>query len=271
MGGPPPSRVPPPFDPPIPPGVAALDVQRAIFEQLRDDARRRGEPLTNTQAGPPARQTMNEFLRAIPEAQREGMRFQFLSFAGGEGAVADFDSADQFTRFQNSRGFGEALGGGGGGGGGGAVGRTQFESERLVDEANARLLQERALTESFVRELQRQQAGTEAQNRVQSQLELLQVTDQLADARRKAAVEALLAAAPFMVNPGPQFTPGFEPGGPGQQLGSLLGANVPNQMLPTATLPLNELANPPLAAPPSLIAEQLNPGLTAPGTPQIPF
>ena len=96
-------------------------------------------------------------------------------------------------------------------------------------------------------------------SRVTTMFELLQTTDQLADARRQIAVQSLSDGTAFLVNPGPQFTPGFEPFGAAEQLGSVLGADVPNQMLPTAELPLNELANPPLAAPPSAITEALGP------------
>ncbi len=156
-------------------------------------------------------------------------------------------------------------------GGGGAVGRTQFESERALDVATAQLRDQQAQTEAFVRENQRQQAASQAMDRVTSMFDLLQTTDQLADARRQNAVQALIQAAPFMVDPSQQFAPGFEPGGVGEVLGGLLGANVPNQILPTAELPLQELANPQLAAPPSAITEALNPMLAAPGQPQIPF
>lgn len=259
----------PRFELPTGPGITLEDLQLAIFDVQREAGTldQRSPDQRRAAEGPLQRQTMNDFLRAIPSEQGPGMEFQFQSWAAANGEVADFNDADQFSRFQAEfSGFGPDTGGGGG-----AVGRTEFESERLLNEANAQLAQQRAATEAFVRENQRQQAATQAQDRVGQKLELLQMTDQLADLRREAAVNALIQAAPFMVNPGQQFTPGFEPGGVGQRLGGLLGANVPNQQLPTAQLPLNELANPQLAAPPSLIAQQLDPGLQAQGTPQIPF
>lgn len=252
-----PRRTIPPID------VSAEDLQGAIFEELAQDL-----PAEEVQA---SRLTMNEFVRGIPEnaVGKDGLPVrdtwirQFQAWASGNFEVADFNDTDQFSRFQR-----EVFGFGADGGGGG---RTQFESERALDEARAQLAQEQALTEAFVRENQRQQAANAAQERVKDKLDLLQLHDQLGDSRRQAAVQALIAAAPFLTSPGQQFTPGLEPFGIAEQLGARVGFDAPNQMLPTATLPLNELANPQLAAPPSLIAEQLNPGLTAPGQPQIPF
>ena len=74
-----------------------------------------------------------------------------------------------------------------------------------------------------------QLAETQRQNaydRVADRLRLLQSTDQLLDARRENALAALLQAAPLMVAPGTEFTPGFEPGGPAMQLSNLIGANL---------------------------------------------
>lgn len=122
----------------------------------------------------------------------------------------------------------------------GGVGRTQFPSEAALDFAQAGLANQRAASEAF--------------NRARDKWDLLQATDQLADARRQAATDALTQLLPFMVDPSMQFAPGFEPGGVGPELGNLLGANVPPQRLPTAEVPLSELANPPLAAPPEAIS-----------------
>ncbi len=122
----------------------------------------------------------------------------------------------------------------------GPAGRTQFPSEAALDFATANLADQRAASEAF--------------NRARDKWDLLQATDQLADARRQAATAALTELLPFMVSPGTQFTPGFEPGGVGPELGNLLGANVPPQRLPTTEVPLSGLANPPLAAPPEAIS-----------------
>lgn len=151
----------------------------------------------------------------------------------------------------------------------GGGGRTQFESERALDLATAALREEQAQTEAFQREALREQAASQAFERAKDKQDLLLATDQLADARREAATQALMDALPFLVSPDQQFTPGFEPFGVGPQLGNLLGANVPPRELPTAELPLQELANPPLAASPAGISAGLDPFLTAPGVPQI--
>lgn len=183
----------------------------------------------------------------------------FYAWAMAQGLVAD-PNDPELSRAYLSEILGMDEGAAGGGAGGG--GRTMFPEE-------LELLRQQALTETYQRELLRQRAGTEAFNRARDKWDLLQATDQLADARRRAATEALIDALPYMVNPGQQYTPGFEPFGAGQELGNLLGANVPIQQLPTAELPLNELANPPLAAPGQDIAAGLEPFLGAPGTPQI--
>lgn len=51
-------------------------------------------------------------------------------------------------------------------------------------------------------------------------------------------VQALIGAAPFMVNPDQEFFPGQQPGGPGQELARLLGVGFEPQRIPTAPLPL---------------------------------
>ena len=259
---------PVPTPPPPPPFPSAIDFQQAAFELSSEEAGLRNRP--GVDGGDPRRTitaiTMNEWLNSLPTSDIKEWEADFIAWASFQPeGVADFNDTEQAARFLAER-FAESPTGGGG-----AVGRTQFESERLVDVATAQLRQQQAQTEAFIRENQRQQAASQAQDRVTSMFELLQTTDQLADARREIAVQSLISALPFLVNPGEQSTPGFEPFGAAERLGSLLGADIPNQMLPTAELPLNELANPPLAAPPSAITEQLNPLLEAPGQPQIPF
>ena len=91
-------------------------------------------------------------------------------------------------------------------------------------------------------------------DRVQDRLRLLQATDQLLDARRENAMSALLEAAPLMVQPGTEFTPGFEPGGPAMQLSGLIGANLQPQQMPTAELPLGDF----LGEPRSVTPESVN-------------
>ncbi len=219
------------------------------------------------QAGQPGFQptTMDDLLALEADPViRENLLREFNFWALTNGLPADTSSLELTTAFMQARAGEEPAGPG-------AVGRTQFESERALDVATAQLRDQQAQTEAFVRENQRQQAQSTAMERVTSMFDLLQTTDQLADARRQNAVQALISAAPFMVDPSQQFSPGFEPGGVGEILGGLLGANVPNQILPTAELPLQELANPQLAAPPSAITEALNPMLAAPGQPQIPL
>lgn len=107
-----------------------------------------------------------------------------------------------------------------------------------------------------------QLAETQRQNayeRVSDRLRLLMATDQLQDARRENAMSALLQAAPLLVNPGTEFAPGFEPGGPAMQLSNLIGANVTPTRLPTANLPIGDFAN----APPAVTPETINRDLAA--------
>jgi hypothetical protein len=124
----------------------------------------------------------------------------------------------------------------------GAAGRTMFPEESA-------LLQEQAKTQAF--------------SRARDRMLLMQATDQLLDARRESAMDAMIAAAPFMVAPGTEFTPGLEPGGAGVELGQLLGANVQPQRLPTVELPINELVNAPISAGQQQIDEALLPLLNA--------
>ncbi len=279
-----PSQTPTPPDPrrvqqiSLPPGVSAVDLQQAFFELAAEEQGLRGGALgggQQTAGGAPTRQTMNEFIRSIPpeEVTRDGINAreawirQFNAWAGANRIAPDFDSAGLFSQFQaDTGGFDTANGGGG---------RVQFESERALDVATALLREEQARTEASQRAALAEQTRSEAMSRVSTMFDLLQTTDQLADARRQIAVQSLIQAAPFLAPPGAEFSPGFEPGGLGEVLGNLLGANVPNQMLPTAELPLNELANPQLAAPPSAIAESLDPFLApvanGAGTPQMLF
>jgi hypothetical protein len=233
-----------------------------LFGRILGD---RGAPTGDGGGGEPPFPTMNE-LPGDKRVDEDDIR-TFALYIKDQGGIPDLDDPEQaraFMTFASGVFFEEPAAGGG------AAGRTQFESERLLDLANVQLAEERARSEAFAREESRQRAGSEAFNRVKSKMDLLNLTDQLADARRESAVDSLIAALPFMVNPGTEFTPGFEPFGVGQELGSLLGANVPTQQLPTAQLPLQELANPLLALQPESISEGLDPLLTAPGTPQIP-
>lgn len=94
-------------------------------------------------------------------------------------------------------------------------------------------------------------------NRVQDKLRLLMATDDLQESRRENVIFALLEAAPLMVAPGTEFSPGFEPGGPAMQLSNLIGANLQPQQLPTFELPLEEFQDAPTTVNPSLIEQQL--------------
>ena len=102
-------------------------------------------------------------------------------------------------------------------------------------------------------------------NRARDRMMLMQATDQLADARRESAMNAMIAAAPFMVDPGMEFFPGGEPGGLAVQLGARLGGagSVQPQRIPTAELPLNQLVNAPVSASPTAIDEALLPLLNS--------
>jgi hypothetical protein len=102
-------------------------------------------------------------------------------------------------------------------------------------------------------EMQRQGAF----DRVTDRLKLLQATDQLVDARRENAMSALLQAAPLMVAPGTEFSPGFEPGGPAMQLSDLIGANLQPSPMPTAELPLGDFLNEPRSVTPEMIGRDL--------------
>ena len=94
-------------------------------------------------------------------------------------------------------------------------------------------------------------------NRVYDKIRLLSATDDLQEARRENVMAAMLEAAPMMVNPGTEFTPGFEPGGPAMQLSNLIGANLQPQPMPTFELPVQEMLNAPTAVTPGLIEQQL--------------
>lgn len=105
-----------------------------------------------------------------------------------------------------------------------------------------------------------QLAETQRQNafdRVTDKIRLLSATDDLQESRRENAMFALLDAAPLLVNPGTEFTPGFEPGGVAIQLSNLIGANLEPQRLPTAELPIADFLNAPTTVTPSLIEMQL--------------
>lgn len=174
----------------------------------------------------------------------------FYAWALSQGVVGDPNDPDLSRAYVNEiLGTDQPAGGG--------AGRTIFPSEVEANLASAELARQRAQSEVQQRQLLEQQSATSAFSRARDKFVLMQTADQLADARREAATEALIAALPFMVNAGQQFTPGFEPGGAGPALGSLLGADVPARQLPTAELPLNELANPPLSAPPEAISAGL--------------
>ena len=158
-----------------------------------------------------------------------------------------------------------------------SAGRTQFPSEAEADYAGAeRARAEAALTRDAVvtqqqnRELalmqmllEKQQAEEEkkqnAFERVRDKQTLLQTTQQLADARREAVVQAMLQAAPFMVSESTRYTPGLEPSGAGSQLGRMLGVNVPAQEMPRQTLPLNAMLNAPQPVTPETIGRDLSP------------
>ena len=148
--------------------------------------------------------------------------------------------------------------------GGGGGGRTLFPEE-------SRLMQEQALSERFGRAMdQATFQETQRQNaheRVSDRLRLLQATDQLLDERRRGAISAMIEAAPFFVGPEQRFMPGLEPGGVGQTLGGLLGADVQPFEIPRHELPLQQMVDAPLAAGPQQIDEQLAALLNAP---QIP-
>ena len=94
-------------------------------------------------------------------------------------------------------------------------------------------------------------------DRVQDRLRLLQATDQLLDARRENAMSALIQAAPLMVQPGTEFAPGFEPGGPSMQLSNLIGANLLSQQMPTAELPLGDFLDEPRSVTPETVNRDL--------------
>ena len=105
-----------------------------------------------------------------------------------------------------------------------------------------------------------QLAETQRQNafdRVTDKIRLLSATDDLQESRRENAMFALLQAAPLLVNPGTEFTPGFEPGGVAIQLSNLIGANLEPQRLPTAELPIADFLNAPTTVTPELIEMQL--------------
>ncbi len=92
-------------------------------------------------------------------------------------------------------------------------------------------------------------------NRARDRMALMQATDQLADARRESAIDAMIAAAPFMIDPGMEFFPGEEPGGLGAQLDQRLGGAgaVQPGRIPQVEVPLNQLVNAPMSAGPEQI------------------
>lgn len=129
------------------------------------------------------------------------------------------------------------------------------QQDRRMAEISAQLAQQQF-------QLQQQQFQEQLKqnefNRAADKMTIAQTTQQLADARRENAVDAMLRAAPFMTQPGTTF-PHRAEGGPGQALGQLLGVNVAPTKIPTATLPLNRMVNAPQGAPLDQIEQQLGP------------
>ena len=137
---------------------------------------------------------------------------------------------------------------------GGGSGRSLFPQE-------AALLNERAISERFGRDLDRQtfqeNQRESAFGRAVDRMRLMQATDQLLDARRESAMDAAIAALPFMVPEGTEFFPGEEPGGLGSQLDILLGGQPRPREMPTMELPLQEMVGAPMQAGPEEIDEAL--------------
>ncbi len=102
-------------------------------------------------------------------------------------------------------------------------------------------------------------------DRARDRMRLLQATDELLDARRESAIDAMIAAAPFMIDPGMEFFPGEEPGGLGAQLDQRLGGAgaVQPGRIPQVELPLNQLVNAPVSAGPEAIDQALLPLLNS--------
>ncbi len=134
----------------------------------------------------------------------------------------------------------------------GSAGRTQFASEQALDMAQVAAMQfESALGKAEFQESQRQNTIENAMNRMQ----LMQTTDELADARRENAMTAMQAALPFMTSPG--IMANLENSNAALQQ-SFCEPIVPLD-LPTTTLPINEIANPNLAGGPQQIDDALLP------------
>ncbi len=134
-------------------------------------------------------------------------------------------------------------------------------------DANASLLEETEKNQAGIRELNRQNAAQLAFQRAEAALDLQQEAQRLADARRQIAVDALLRAQPYIVDPNIQYNPGFEPFGPAQAAATSLGAGNVTTPATTFQLPLNDILNSPSVTPGQISAD-LDPLLRAPGDPQ---
>ena len=124
-----------------------------------------------------------------------------------------------------------------------ASNRIEFPSERGLREAQT-------TRSGVLNEVDRGQlAENVKQGAFNRPLSLANLQEGQANRRssnQQAAVQALIQALPFTGNPGQEFAPGFQPGGPASTLSSILGTGFqPARMGPSTTLSLNQLANQP--------------------------
>ena len=124
------------------------------------------------------------------------------------------------------------------------------------------LVKQRGISEIFNQALTEQQVKSEESERQISQatarLGALRDFEDTRLNRQQVALNALIQAAPFLVGPEDQFFPGLEPGGAGQVLGDLLGADVQPREIPTADLGLDALLSAPILGGPSEIDRLLS-------------
>ncbi len=194
-----------------------------------------------------------EFGDAENQASSPGIMGEFYQWAANHGVSADpynntsvqgfFDdlaqNAEQRQALQEQMdqlGLLQAMKNLGSGGGGGGVGRTQFPEEAALLTAQTGLVREQTLSEEFGRGLSAAEARMGA----------LQGADMDRRERLSTLLSTLLGAAPFAIGPEDKYFPGLEPGGVGQVLGRLLGANIGPREIPRTNLPLSMLMEAPL-------------------------
>lgn len=149
---------------------------------------------------------LGEYITLEANATQPGLLAGFYIYAAANNLTLDPFDVTAATTYLNSLIAAEGADASG-------AGRVEFASERGLREA--------------------QTAGI--------RVGALQNVDQERRLRIAEVLSALINAAPRFVGGEDEFFPGLEPGGAGDALGRILGANVPNRQIPTQKLPLSLL------------------------------